>query len=253
VSGRIWRPLYQRSLNRNKFMFVVQNEEARESYSVHQGSVFAGKVVCVPLGTTNSVAFIPKNEARVKLGLPQRALILLSFGAPHSGKDVETVIKAMTRVPEVFMVHAGTQAFSLGSNPKRLTKRYELDDRTAIFDYYVTEEEKSLFFCAADALVLSYAKIFKSTSSMLWEATKYHLPVVSSNANMLGKMVKEYNLGLLFEAENVESLADAIRRFEALRPEEIELMETGRRRFVTDYSSARWIENTLELCKAVTE
>ena len=250
VRGAWWNCLYRRSLSRNSVMFVTQNEEAKKGYDAYQSGVFAGRVVCIPLGTTNDVTSIPKSVARAKLELPQDALILLSFGAPHSGKDVETVIKAVVRVPEVFIVHAGAQAFNLGSSPEDLTEEYGLSRRTRVFNHYIKEEEeKPLFLYAADVLILSYTKVFKSTSSMLWEAAKYNLPVISSDANLLGATVAEYNLGLLFEAENVESLVDAIEHFKVLKSEELKQMELGRQRFVKDYSNKKWLENTLNVCR----
>lgn len=253
VNGRVWKPLYQWGLHRNKHTFVTQNEEASRGYNVYQSGIFAGKVTCIPLGTTNSAVPVSKSDARARLGLPQDMLILLSFGAPHSGKDIGTVIKAVTHVPEVFLVHAGTQAFSLGSNPKGLTKEYNLNCRTKIFNYYIREEEKPPFFYAADVLILSYTKVFKSTSSMLWEATRYHLPVISSSANLLGSTVAKYNLGLLFEAENAKSLTEAIQYFRTLKLEELKLMEQGRQRFFEDYSSKKWIDNTLNACRQLVE
>lgn len=235
-------------------MFVTQNEEAKKNYNDYQNGVFAGRVVCIPLGTDDNTVFIQKREARLKLGLPPEGLILLSFGAPHSGKDIETVIKAAMHIPEVFVVHAGTQAFSLGSNPKNFTEEHNLGNRTAIFDHYIGQTEERLqLFAAADALVLSYTKVFKSTSSMLWEAAKYRLPVISSNANLLGAMVREYNLGLLFEAENTESLVDAIRRFEGLGIEELELMRLGCQKFVKDYSDEKWAKDTIGVCEQLVK
>ena len=253
VNGKMWRPLYRWCLERDGFVFTTQNEEARKSYSEHQNGIFNGKVVCIPLGTTNSNVSVSKSTARTRLRLPENALILLSFGAPHSGKDTKTVVKAMMSTPEIFTVYAGTQSFSLGSNPTRLTELYGLESKTAIFDYYIPEEEKPPFFYAADALILSYTKAFKSTSSMLWEAAKYHLPVISSDANLLGKMVEEYGLGLLFEAENVDSLIDAIKRFEDLKLVDAKLMEAGRQRFIDDYSTKGWVEGILGTCKQLLE
>ncbi len=253
VNGRMWKSLYQWGLHRNKHTFVTQNKEASRGYNTYQNGIFGGKVVCIPLGTTNSAVPISKSEARAKLGLPQGVLVLLSFGAPHSGKDIGTVIKAVAYIPEVFLVHAGTQAFSLGSNPKGLTKEYNLNCRTKIFNYYIKEEEKPPFFYAADGLILSYTKVFKSTSSMLWEATRYHLPVISSDANLLGTTVIKYNLGLLFEAENAESLIGAMQHFKVLKPEELKLMEQGRQRFLEDYSSTKWTDNTLNVCRRLVE
>ncbi len=251
MNSRFWRLVYKVSLRRSKFMFTVQNKEAKRGYNSYQKGIFAGRVTCIPLGTFNGYTPLSKSVSREKLGLPQDRLILLSFGAPNSGKDIRTVVSALRYVPETFLVHAGTQAFSLGPDPKGITKEHSVEDRTAIFNYYIREDEKPLFFSSADALILSYTKIFKSTSSMLWEATKYRLPVISSNANTLGEMVKKYNLGLLFESEDPLSLAGAIRQFKVLKPSEIELMEEGRRRFIDDYSIKKWIEKHINVFEEV--
>lgn len=251
MRGRIWWPLYRLSMSRNRFVFVTQNEEAKKGYETHLGSVFAGRVVCIPLGTADNGRSIQKRRARTRLGLPQDKMILLSFGAPNAGKNVEVVVRAVKRVPEAFVVHAGTQAFSLGPNPTKLTEKHGLGDRTKVFDYYVPEEEKPLFFSAADAIVLSYTKVFKSTSSMLWQAAKYGLPVISSDANTLGDMVREYNLGLLFKAEDVQSLASAIRRFMSITPSEIDKVKAGYARFVDDFSHEKWALNNIRVLEEV--
>jgi len=255
VSGRVWYPLYKLSLARNRFMFVTQNDEAQKGYSEFFGGVFAGHVLCVPLGVGKNTIAVSKAEARDRLGLPLDKMVLLLFGAPHSGKDIKTVVRAVKQVPEAFLVQAGTQAFSLGSSPKKLVEVYGLSDRGAIFDYFIgpNDENRPYFFASADALVLSYTKVFKSTSSMLWEAAKYRLPVISSNANTLGELVRQYNLGLLFKAEDFVSLVDAIKRFRVISPTGIEKMKVGCERFITDFSYERWAERTIEVLQEVVK
>jgi glycosyltransferase involved in cell wall biosynthesis len=259
VSGKIWYPLYRFSLSRNSFMFVTQNIEAQDGYAKHFNGVFGGHVVCIPLGINGNEASIPKPRARAwvenkaQIRSLEDKVVLLSFGAAHSGKDMNTVFRAAKLVPDVFLVYAGTQAFSLGSNPEKLAQQHEVEERTAIFKYYVPEEEKPYFFNAADAMVLSYTKVFKCTSSMVWEAAKYNLPIISSNANTLGEIVGEYNLGLLFEAEDDVSLVDAIRRFRAISPADIERMKAGCARFISDFSHKRWAERTIGVFQEVVQ
>jgi glycosyltransferase involved in cell wall biosynthesis len=255
MQSDIWRSGYKLSLARNKFAFVTQNDEVRLGYNKYQGGIFNGKVKCVPLGVpANSVIRVSKTLARTKLDLPQNGrLVLLSFGAPHPGKDIETLVKAQHGVKNTFVIHVGTQAFSLGSNPKKLTEEYGVGERTAIFDYYVPEGMKPLFFGGADAIVLSYTKVFKPTPSMLWETVKYGLPVISSDANLLGKLVRKYNLGILFKAENSDSLIDAIHQFSKLGNKELGEIKAGGQKFISDYSHDKWAEHTIKVCRGLLQ
>lgn len=240
VNNRLWRPIYWLSMKRNKFIFMPQNQVATQSYKRYMGGIFKTNVVCVEWGIDSNNNLPSKKESREHLGIPQDAFVLLSFGAPHSGKDTETIFRAVQQCKDTFLVHGGTHTFSLGANPVELTAKYGLANRTKIFNYYIPESEKPYFFGAADVSILSYTKAFASTSSMIWESAKYRLPVISSNANTLGKDVNKYKLGLLFEAEDAMSLADAINRYSNLSEEELAVIKENGLKFVTAFSDARW-------------
>jgi len=75
---------------------------------------------------------------------------------------------------------------------------------------------------------------------MVWESAKYHLPVISSNANILGENVIKYKLGLLFKAENVQSLVEAIKLFKRLPNDTIAEFKENGIRFINDYSDVKW-------------
>jgi glycosyltransferase involved in cell wall biosynthesis len=249
--GGAWKPLYGASMGRNSFVLVAQNEDARRGYEECFGGVFAGRVRCVPLGVSDDNAAMPKDEARARLGLPKDKTVLLSFGTPHYGKKLETVFEAVGMLDNVFLVQAGRQSLSLGESPYSMGQRYGLDGKLAIFDRYIGEddEDRACFFASADAVVMSYTKEFRSTSSMLWQAARYGLPVIASNANVLGEMVRDYDMGLLFRAEDAVSLAEAVLRFGKLGKRDFGWMERGRARFLEDYSHRKWAERTIEICK----
>jgi glycosyltransferase involved in cell wall biosynthesis len=234
INSSLWRPLYHASLARNSFVFLTENEKARQDYNSYLGGIFAGKVVCLPLGAGRPANKIPKS-------------IFLSFGAPHSGKDVETIFRALSDLPDVCLVHAGTQAFGLGTNTENLVENYVEPNRMIIRDYYIPEEEKPYYFFAADAMILSYKRHFLSTSSLLWETCRFETPVISSDNGQLVKLVESYNIGLLFKAQNTDSLRKAIIRFMNLKPEEIEVLKDNCRRFATEFSIDKWADRCLEI------
>jgi glycosyltransferase involved in cell wall biosynthesis len=190
---------------------------------------------------------ISKKEARKRLGLPQDKTVFLSFGVPHPGKDLEAVFRALKDVPGVFLVQAGKSAFSVGHNPTKLAQDYAVTDRVVINDNYISEEEKPLYFLAADAVVLSYTKQFLSTASLLWEACIFGIPVIASNQGQLGELVRAFQVGLLFEAQDATSLREAMIDFTHLGRDEIESLKKNCQKFSGEFSIDKWARKCLEV------
>jgi len=253
INNGLWKPLYKLSLKRNQFIFMPQNRAAVKAYSRYMGSVFSEHIVCIECGIDSYNNALSKEESRRHFGIPPNAFILLSFGAPHSGKDTETIFRAVQLCTDVFLVHGGTHTFSLGSNPIELTQKYRLEKRVKVFNYYIPEEEKPYFFGAADVSILSYTEAFASTSSMIWESAKYRLPVIASNTNILGEDVAKYKLGLLFETGNTQSLAKAIRLFKGLPDDAIISFKGNCTKFINDYSDTRWASKCTAVYKRLMD
>jgi glycosyltransferase involved in cell wall biosynthesis len=247
LNNKMWRPLYKLSLRRNRFLFAVQNDIAKVDYSSYMGGIFNGMVECLPVGTSETTKIIPKAEARRYLGLPPDKPVLLAFGAYHSGKDLETIFRALKDLPDVYFVHAGSQAFGLGVNFEEVARSYIDVDRMSIRNYYVPEEEKAYYFFAADAVILSYTRQFLSTSSLLWEACRFGTPVIASDNGQLKELVETFKPGLLFVAQNPESLAEAIMRFINLKPVEIRTLKDNCHRFAHEFSMDKWAQKCLEI------
>ena len=245
INSNLWKPLYRASLRRNNFIFLTENETARKDYSSYLGGIFDGKVFCVPLGAGKPISTIPKEKAKKHLGLPQDKPIFLSFGAPHSGKDVETIFRALHDLSDICLVHAGTQAFGLGTNTANLADNYANPDRVIIRDCYIPEEEKPYYFFASDAMILSYKRHFLSTSSLLWESCRYRTPVISSDNLQLAKLIKDYNVGLLFKAQDTDSLRAAIVRFSKLTPGQIKMFRDNCYKFANEFPIDKWAEKCL--------
>lgn len=247
LNNKIWRPLYTYSMSRNDFVFAVQNALAQKDYSKYMGSVFAGKVECLPVGTGKETKIILKEEARRYLKLPLDKPMLLSFGAYHSGKDLETIFRAFKELPDVYFVHAGSQTFGLGINLETVAADYIDKARMSIRDYYVPEAEKPYYFFAADAVILSYTRQFLSTSSLLWEACRFGTPVIASDNGQLKELMTAFKPGLLFSAQNPGSLRDAIVVFTKLRPAEKKILKDNCRRFADEFSMGKWAQRCLEI------
>jgi len=249
INNRLWRPLYRLSLKRNNFRFVTQNELAKEDYSNYLGGIFGDRVQCLPIGVAsmNRNILTSKEEARRILGLPQHKPLFLSFGAPHSGKDLDVIYRVFHGMRDVHLVQAGKQAFSLGVSPALLLARYNMEGRVIVKDYYITEEDKPYYFAAADAVIISYTKQFLSTASLLWEACRFGTPAIASDNGQQKELMEAFQPGLLFTAQDADSLRETIQRFLSLKPEEIQVFKDNCRRFANEFSLERWAQRCLEI------
>jgi glycosyltransferase involved in cell wall biosynthesis len=243
-----WKPVYHRSLVKNRFLFLTQNETIKQISELYMGGVLSGKVFCLSLGVNEIDETISKEEARKYFGLPQDKPVFLSFGFLHAGKDVEVIFRALKDIPDTFLLHGGDQMFRLHlPNSASVVEKYNMRDRTVIRDYYIPEEEKPYYFFAADAIILSYTRQFLSTTSLLWQACRFRIPVIASDNGQLKELMEEYKPGLVFRAQDSDSLREAILRFINLKPREIEALKDNCRRFVHEFSLESWARKCLEV------
>jgi glycosyltransferase involved in cell wall biosynthesis len=252
INSKLWKPIYRKSMARNHFIFPIPSNSISQIYSSYMQGIFSGRTICMESAVGSMVKAIPKQDARRRLGLPQDKPLFLSFGVPHPAKDVETVFRALNDIPDVFLIQAGMAAYSVGQNPTKLAGKYDMRDKVIIRDHYIPEEEKPYYFHAADAVILSYTKQLASATGLLWEACLY-APVIASDNGEQGEIVRAFQLGLLFKAQDVDSLREAVIRFISLKTEEIESMKENCRKFSEQFSIDKMAENLLEVFASMLE
>jgi glycosyltransferase involved in cell wall biosynthesis len=248
LTGGIWRPVYRRSLGRNRFLFLTQNETMQQNFEEYMGGALKGKVLCLSLGVNDAGTVISKEKSRRHFGLPLDKPVFLSFGFLHGGKDMETVFQALKDIPDAFLLHGGDQTFRMHLlNSVDLAERYNMKDRAVVKEHYILEEEKPYYFFAADAIILSYTRQFLGTTSLLWQACRFGTPVIASDNGQLKELMERYQPGLLFQAQDSDSLHKAIVRFIKLKPEQIESFKRNCYRFANEFSMDKWANKCLEI------
>jgi len=168
------RWVYRRALQNNNINFVCHTNELVQSYAAYMQGIFRDRFVCIPLGVETSTNEVSMEHARRLLGLPTEGEIFLTFGNNHPGKDFEVIFQALGGLTQDFLV---MQAGKLGSgpeagDPKQLAAKYGCSRNTVVNDIFVPEEEKGLYFLAADAVILSYKKHFIQSASIINDAAK---------------------------------------------------------------------------------
>jgi len=240
----LWRMLttvlkelhYRRAGRSNSLAFICYTKAVHDSYS---DSPYSDKIVLMPHGVAvPGQGTLEAIEARQTLGLPQNKAILLHFGTNHANKNFEVIFQAAEGLPLPYtMLFAGKlNLVHKANNPAMLAKKYGLEQNTMIVNRYIPDEEMPIYFCAADATILSFRKHFERASGVLTTAAQFNLPVIAADVGEIGEAVKNCMLGLTFEAENSHSLREAILSFLNLREEQKQELKQNLLRFAQDNS-----------------
>jgi glycosyltransferase involved in cell wall biosynthesis len=151
-------------------------------------------------------------EAREFYNLPLDRFILLYFGAMNFGKGIDLLLEAMKKADEnvLLFIVCGEGRINFQIPPELLT---EHSTRIIWRKENPADEELSRIYGTADFVALPYRSTYKNCgSSVLVQASQAHKNVIISNITPFKEVVEENNLGILFEAENIESLTEAINK-----------------------------------------
>jgi len=228
-------------IGRDKISYSVQNPHIK----LLMQEILGKNITTIPLGHK---AEIPTNkeEARGILGIGVDKRVLLMLGANHSGRDNETVYKALQNLDDgIMLIHAGPTIIGYGISPVELAKKYNVEAKVMVLEKQIGNEEKKLLFGAADWAILSYRDTFSSTTSMLWEAAAFNTPVIASSGSELETLVEHWALGLVFKAGSPDSLIETIRKSNKLDG----WAQENCREFIEFYSEEKWFQATIALLK----
>jgi len=258
INAPMWKPIYRSSLAKNQFTFICPNKYIKDYFETKfLDGILSGRVSVIPLGVEQTASIAPQKEARRFLGLPEDKVIFLHFGSLHLGKDIETVLAAISDIPDILLIHAGAVTVRMPLiTPQELldlVQHYGVQNRVIIKDYYIPEEEKQYYFGAADATILSYKRDTLQTTSLLWEAAKFRSPTIASDVGELGELVKRYKVGLVFEAENATSLKRALSHFLSSSQSEKETMMSNYKKFGDEFSLDEWAQKHVKSFRKLCE
>ncbi len=126
---------------------------------------------------------ISKEAARLQLGLPADAQVLLFFGIVREYKGLSDALEALpiirTQLSDIRLVVAGE--FWDDKQPYLdKIERLGIGERVMIHDHYIPNEQVPLYFSAADALVAPYRRATGSGAVQM--ARGFGLPVITTRA-----------------------------------------------------------------------
>ncbi|MEB3779185.1 MAG: glycosyltransferase [Desulfurococcales archaeon] len=150
---------------------IIVHEPYLKEYLVKDYKEKPEKIIIIPHGVENNHNALPKEEAKKKLGLSER-VVLMFFGYLTGYKGIEDLLdmyrEIAKRIPNTALIIAGGVHPRLAREEfyrewirsiirKAAKIQYELHNKgRIIFTGYIPEKEIALYFSASDIIVLPY-------------------------------------------------------------------------------------------------
>jgi len=189
--------------------------------------------------------------ARQRWKLPENKRVLLFYGGGYRRKGLHLAVRALLELPPetpAFLLCAGRQ--NPAGETARGLEQLVRQNRARLVNRYVSVAEEKELFAASDAVLLPYLNHF-GTSGVLSRAMAAGKPVIVSDEQLLGRLVREHSLGWLFPSSNVAALSECIRQAVQLSPEAADRFAGAARAYAGRHSRAAYrlaLLNALDAC-----
>jgi glycosyltransferase involved in cell wall biosynthesis len=206
-----------RLLSRYAFLassfFIVHSDEDRSNLLSLKPRAVVRKNVHPTLSIFGEFASYGKTEARAELGIQPDKKLLLFFGLIRAYKGLKYLIEAMARVVkhlDCVLLVVG-EFYEAKDEYLTLIKDLRLEDHIIVHDEYVKNEAVSLYFGAADVVVLPY--VSATQSGIVQIAFGLSKPVITTDVGGLPEAVEDGKTGFVVDPQSPDKLAEAILKF----------------------------------------
>jgi glycosyltransferase involved in cell wall biosynthesis len=157
-------------------------------------------------------ASMPTLEARAKLGLTDERVILF-FGYVRRYKGLHILLDAMPSILQSMKVKLLVvgEFYDDEQKYRQQIDTENLRNDVVVHSDYVPNDEVSLYFSAADVVVLPY--ISATQSGIVQIAYQFDKPVIATDVGGLAEVVLNNRTGFIVKPEAPQEVADAVIRF----------------------------------------
>ena len=156
---------------------------------------------------------IDKDEARKRLGISEKEKVALFFGYIRKYKGLHVLLEAINKIsPEENIMLLVAGEFYEDERPYR--EQIELlgiGNRVRVFSEYIPNEQVSLYFSAADIVVLPYIDATQSGITQI--AYNFNRPVIATDVGGLAETIVDGKTGLIVKPNSADELASSIVKF----------------------------------------
>jgi len=221
------REIFEKTLGREIKAIVVlggwHRERLRSQLRLDEGF----PIEVIPDGGEEPQEVLDRTGARNTIGIDYNGPILLFFGMLRKDKGIEYLLQAVSNSgSEHFrLLIAGSPMDYTESDLKRTIQRLNIREKVILRLKYIPDNEVPFYFFASDVLVLPYPSIYTGGSGPLIKGACTHgRPVIATDVSGMAGLIRQYNMGLVAEPQNPQSLSQKMKEFLSLSKEKREEM-----------------------------
>lgn len=156
--------------------------------------------------------FPGKSLARKSLKIDPNKNVLLSLGGTRKDKGLDILLEALNSVKsqKFLLMIAGKEEYFSKQFIFKKTNNYKEKMMTDL--NFICDEKFSLYLEAADIIILPYRKSFLGQSGPLTEGVNHNCFIIASDHAQIGDTVKKNELGLVFDINDSQALANTINK-----------------------------------------
>ena len=189
--------------------YVVHSESDRNLISQHY-RIGLDKIRVIPHGIYDQYPKIDKNDAKNQLKIREKNVILF-FGLLRPYKGVKYLVEAFEQLPPEYI--ADSRLLVVGEawedqESREIIANYPVKSNITLVDQYIPDKDVSLYFSAADMLVLPYTRA--SQSGVAHIGMSFGIPIIASRVGGLEESLGKYEGTSFVEPMQPMLLAGAI-------------------------------------------
>ena len=194
--------------------FIVQSHAVEKELRLHFPDA-KYRLVSHPV-YENFGSAVPKEQARDLLGISAKKVILY-FGYIRSYKGLNVLIEAVKKMIDIKNDMQDTLLLSVGEfyddekKYRQLVSDLKIEDNVKFIPDYVPNDKVSLYFSAADVVVLPYLSATQSGIAQI--AYNFDKPIIATNVGGLAEVVIHKKTGFVVLPNDAKALAQAVIEF----------------------------------------
>lgn len=202
-------------MNKCAFSIMVNDSIAKEVKRIHKLKSKPVVVRNIPKhwNVDLSICEERKREICKSLGLPSDTFLIMYHGRVYRNRGIEKILLSLKKSENIAGIILGNGSYDYVKSLKDMTSDLGISDRV-LFHKAVPIEELWQYVGAADVGMITIPAVTKSYYYMLpnkfFENIQSLTPVICSNFPEVSQIVKNYDIGLLVNPENVDEIVDAI-------------------------------------------
>lgn len=224
---RVYSRIMGRLLVRRSDGYVTHSDSDRKLLSEKYG-IPAEKIQVIPHGLYDQYQVADRDASRKEIGIGDE-YVIMSFGLIRPYKGIPNLVRAFGDLPEELAQRSRLLLVGeIWEDRESVTdaiaaSRYR--EKITLFDRYVSDEEVSKYFSAADVVVLPYLRA--SQSGVAHIAMTFGKPIIVSRVGGLEESMADYSGTCFVPPGDIAAIAGEITRIEGQRPGRFEPPKRG--------------------------